>query len=1097
MSFRVGFDTKADQAAALALQKSLGKLGIEAKDVDKVFDELQDDMRKYGKESDEATKSTVGWSKAAKAATVTGIALAAGIALSVKAYGELETAQVGATKTTNIAGDAMDEFTETLRNLQREKLIPLATNDLLELAEQAGALGVSGPEAIAAYVESAAKLEFTTDLVREQGKELVRLKNITGENIITIDQTSSALVALGNNLAATESPILKTATEIGKATAQFKLSSAEALGLGGALASIGTQAELGSSVIGKTFRTIEKVISDGGQSFERLQEITGMTGDQIRKTFETDAIEVFKSFVKGVGEASEAGQSTAQVLGEFKLKGDEVLKVLPTLAIRYGDLEKALELSNSEFAKGTALQEEAEKAFRTQEASMKRFQNTLVNLAADIGEKFKPAVKEATDLAQAGISELGGLLEFTATGINGIIEATLAGINKLRAALPDREEGFLTAEEFAFRSDEGQFDIAAFGAAAREGGASAKTAANQKKITDEKKRQVALDRVKIQLQKESLLLQEAAKRQKEFDLQQFDKELEKIKEIMKAEDDQAKLLEQAAERQRQQDLEDFDRKLEAIKELDRIQEENDKKRAARQQKINDDAILALTKIGILIAKNEDRENRGRNIGTIAGATIGTATGGAAGGLAGSFIGGEIGGMFDKEQSERIISSAERIADAMNQAAISMEDFNQALKRSRLTQEESNREFLRIQGDIEKAEQERSVLNDFIDEKIRERSGLVDDLNRTTGAEREALQTEYSELSEEIRIAREAEERRTDTIIELNEDLLEFSQAIKLATFANIDAANATKQAFQEEFVIGDQLAGKSRAELEAEAVEAAQRIARLEPIAERFEDTTTDDGAIFFEEVTRELAEEWVELTEITRELARRKEEEEKAIEKNISGFKNLISPLFARELTLDQAQDLQKQQLEAIKNFTGTEEELLLASENAVNLLGLIESAQTEQIRQNDQLINTIESTQQQGSELIERLVFGTLNPQGDFALSQGFFEGLLDQALTGDPEAAKKFFGFVEPFLETAEEELKSTQEFVDLFNQTLSDIGQVNEALEGARPPELELIDIGNTHTELLAAMLAQLVAISGGVGAGDVVATETEQQISIAV
>lgn len=332
-------------------------------------------------------------SKTAKASALAFAGFAGSIALVTKEFADYEKALVGVGKTTNIEGKKLENFGKEFQKLSAD--IPIATNELLGIAQAAGQLGVTGESNLIKFTKTVAQLGVATDLSGEQAAtSLTRILNVTGEGIDTIDRFGASIVALGNNFAATESEIVNVANEVSRSTAVFGVSAAEAAGLATALRSVGVQAQLGGSVVGKAFLKIQKAISSGGKQAEVLTKLTGIAGDQLQKTFDDNATEVFQSFIEGLGNLDGGAKEIIATLEQLGLKGDEVNKVLPILAERSELVGEAVATSNQAYKENIALVEEAEKAFGTLSAEGQKLKNTVITLFTNIGGQLAPTIKE-------------------------------------------------------------------------------------------------------------------------------------------------------------------------------------------------------------------------------------------------------------------------------------------------------------------------------------------------------------------------------------------------------------------------------------------------------------------------------------------------------------------------------------------------------------------------------------------------------------------------------------------------------------------------------------------------------------------------------
>jgi TP901 family phage tail tape measure protein len=376
-----------------------------AQKVEKLIIEIAGDATKFKKELQNLKRGTKGFQSNLKSAAMVGSASflaigSAAAALGTKAvstFADFETGLVNVAKTTNLEGAELDKFKNRIIELSKE--IPVTTERLFEIATAAGQLGIKGVENLSKFTEVIAKLGRTTDVDGEAAAlAIARILNLTNESIDTVDKFGAVLVDLGNNFAATESEILEIARDVAKGVVNFKLASKDVLGLSAAMASLGIQSEAGGTVINKSFQAIDSVIREQtGPAFERLIELTGLTNKELTETFATDATKVFQLFLKGLGKVDKEGGSVRSTLEEVGLTGIRVNKILPTLASRADIVGEALKRAGEASKEGSALNEEAAKAFETTASRLQIAQSKINDLFRELGEEIAPAVIESVD----------------------------------------------------------------------------------------------------------------------------------------------------------------------------------------------------------------------------------------------------------------------------------------------------------------------------------------------------------------------------------------------------------------------------------------------------------------------------------------------------------------------------------------------------------------------------------------------------------------------------------------------------------------------------------------------------------------------------
>lgn len=379
------------------------------------------------------------------------LASSAAIGASLKVFASFEAGLVKVGKTANLSGSELQSFGNNILNLS--KTLPVSTTRLLELSASAAQLGIKGEQNILRFAATLAKLESATNIVGEEGASAIaRLLTVTGDGVKTIERFGSVIVALGNNSAATESEILDVATRVGQATAAFGIGSTKVLGISAALKSLGFEAELAGSAINVAFAQMQKAISSGGEALRVLMDITGLTREELTKTFAEDATKVFSLFVENLNKLP--AKDVAAAMDALGLSGLRVNQVIQTLAKNSDVLTNSLKLATAEAEKQTALDKEFSAATQTLNAHFQLAYNALQRLAKTIGSDLSPAATKAlalfTKIAdglvvldQKSGGALSSILAYTA-GITGATYA-IAKIGKVVVSTTFFVRGFTAA----------------------------------------------------------------------------------------------------------------------------------------------------------------------------------------------------------------------------------------------------------------------------------------------------------------------------------------------------------------------------------------------------------------------------------------------------------------------------------------------------------------------------------------------------------------------------------------------------------------------------------------------------------------------------
>ncbi len=355
-----------------------------------------------------------------------GAAIAAGLALAVKAAINWESAWTGVAKVVDGSPEQLAALEDQLRGLTL--VLPQSAAEIAGVAAEAGALGVARQD-IADFTKVMVNLGVATDLTSEQAADaLARLMNIMRTAPHDVDRLGSTIVALGNAGASTESEITAMAVRIAGAGKIIGLSEADVLGFASALSSVGIEAEAGGSAISTVFVKIETAVRGGGEQLDRFASIAGMTADQFRQAYQTDAAGAIDTFVQGLGRISTSGGDVFKTLAGLEITEIRQRDALLRLAGAGTILTQSLRTGEQAWRDNTALAAEAERRYQTVEARMQIARNAITNLAIDLGQVLLPAVGKAADtvasLVQV-INDLPGPLK-TAVVILATLTAGLA-----------------------------------------------------------------------------------------------------------------------------------------------------------------------------------------------------------------------------------------------------------------------------------------------------------------------------------------------------------------------------------------------------------------------------------------------------------------------------------------------------------------------------------------------------------------------------------------------------------------------------------------------------------------------------------------------
>ena len=290
--------------------------------------------------------------------------------------GKLSDAQANVQKTTGLTKKEVDDMTKSFGAFSTRT----TRIELLELAEEAGRLGIKGKRDIMAFVEQANKLKVALgdDLSTEQIREVGKLVNVykvgtqTGKDFAgSMDSLGSAInevAASGANQAGFLVEYLKRQAGI---AAQAKISAADNIGYAATFDEIGQSVEVAATAM-------NKVILDMFQNPGEYAKIAGVSIKEFNKLLEEDSNEAMIKFLEGLNGNNEGLSVMTQKIEELDAGGTRGVQALAALSGATDILRKRQETANDAQKEAISL---------TNEYNLKN--DNLAGLIEKIGRRFR------------------------------------------------------------------------------------------------------------------------------------------------------------------------------------------------------------------------------------------------------------------------------------------------------------------------------------------------------------------------------------------------------------------------------------------------------------------------------------------------------------------------------------------------------------------------------------------------------------------------------------------------------------------------------------------------------------------------------------
>ena len=355
-----------------------------------------------------------------------------------------EAAFISATKNVEDIHQTQDDLNvlnDTLREMSTR--IPQTYQQLAGLMGVGATLGVPY-EDLEKFTEVMAKLNVATNVDGEGGAQaMAQFLNITEKSFANLDRVGSTLTELGNNSATTEQAILEMSHRAATGLAAVGMTAQDILAVSAAINSVGIEAQAGGSAISKLGITMDKAANVGGQqtrmlldtwgdaaissiydlyakldslpsaegwkSFadslgmtasdtkalmnsalaaERFSQAMGQTVDEFAAGWNQDSANQMLNFFRALGEMDGTGEAENMLwtMDQLGIKEIRQSNMVRALAGNWELYEKMLGLARDAYEENIALENEANRAFSTNESRRVINENKEQNALEAMGE---------------------------------------------------------------------------------------------------------------------------------------------------------------------------------------------------------------------------------------------------------------------------------------------------------------------------------------------------------------------------------------------------------------------------------------------------------------------------------------------------------------------------------------------------------------------------------------------------------------------------------------------------------------------------------------------------------------------------------------
>jgi len=366
-------------------------LSIVFKAVDRVSDkakQIEKNMKKLNRTVSERTQKIArALDKAGKVMMGIGAGLTAAAGGAIYAAAKFEQAMVSVRKTTGLGTEEMAKLSQSILDMSTR--IPKSAEELAEIAEVAGQLGISGVDNIAKFTETVAKMATADESLDASGwaQYFAQLSNVFGVSIQEASRMGSAINELANTTTAQGAYIANVMSRIGKPLKSLTFEKVAALAA--TMSDLGLSAERGGTAMRNVFTIM-------ASSSEKVAKFLGMSRGAFEKALGEDAMGTLILLLKRLRQLDEV--TRAAMIEE--LFGREGVEAVSKLAAGVEVLQKNLATSTTAWQQNTSLEQEFASATQSLMAQFKLLVNQFKAFAVNLGAFLLPAIKDMVSFLQ-------------------------------------------------------------------------------------------------------------------------------------------------------------------------------------------------------------------------------------------------------------------------------------------------------------------------------------------------------------------------------------------------------------------------------------------------------------------------------------------------------------------------------------------------------------------------------------------------------------------------------------------------------------------------------------------------------------------------
>lgn len=328
---------------------------------------------------------------------------------AVEAYMEVDEALARIRKYAGLTDDDVRALSKDLGDLDNIDT-RTAHLQLLDLAADAGRLGIKGKENLEKFVTAADKIKLALgeDLGEDAVTNIGKITNLLGEDKrlgleTAMLSTASAVTKLAKSSTAAEPPMVEFTARMGGIGSVANISIPQILGLSSALdqnmQSMETSATVFSTLITKLF-----------QDPAHYAKLAGKDVEEFTQLLKTNANEALLQFLSAMRERGGFDQ-IAPMFEEMHLQGRRSVQVLSTVASHVDQVREAQLIATEAYRDNIEVEHEFQIVNNTAQAQLDKRKKQLQQIRIEVGEKLLPIMTHVKSTQNLLLRTLSSLID--------------------------------------------------------------------------------------------------------------------------------------------------------------------------------------------------------------------------------------------------------------------------------------------------------------------------------------------------------------------------------------------------------------------------------------------------------------------------------------------------------------------------------------------------------------------------------------------------------------------------------------------------------------------------------------------------------------